>query len=234
MANDIQKSASNLPATPATLVQMAIDQNADMDKLERLMAMQITWDANEAKKAYVRAMAAFSAKCPTIIKTESVSYKSTAYNHASLAGTLQQIRQLMSECGLSHSWSQNQEGGGITVTCHVTHIDGHSEHTSLTAPADDTGGKNKIQAIASTNTYLERYTLFAILGLASSDDDDGAASEPVQTITTMQIGEIDELIMELDVDRFKFLDFMKVDGLAEIPIKSYSMAIDALERKRAK
>jgi hypothetical protein len=45
---------------------------------------------------------------------------------------------------------------------------------------DDSGGKNKIQAIASAKSYLERYTLLAITGLATKDmDDDGRATDPL-------------------------------------------------------
>ena len=39
-------------------------------------------------------------------------------------------------------------------------------------PPDAGGAKNAIQARASTITYLERYTLKAILGLSEQEDDD--------------------------------------------------------------
>ena len=54
---------------------------------------------------------------------------------------------------------------------------GHSEAVSIAGPLDDSGQKNGIQQIGSTITYLERYTLMAIMGLAAHDqDDDGIAS----------------------------------------------------------
>ena len=64
------------------------------------------------------------------------------------------------------------------MTCVLSHRDGYSEETTLTAGADDSGKKNSIQAIGSTTTYLQRYTLKLALGLATQDrDDDGASSE---------------------------------------------------------
>ena len=39
--------------TPAALLAMAVQQGADLDKLERLMALQERWEANEARKANV-------------------------------------------------------------------------------------------------------------------------------------------------------------------------------------
>ena len=60
---------------------------------------------------------------------------------------------------------------GITVTCIVSHLDGHSESTTMSASADKTGGKNEVQAIGSTVTYLQRYTLIGSLGITTADDD---------------------------------------------------------------
>jgi len=172
------------PVTPITLVQMAIDQNADLDRLEKLMGMQERWEANQAKKAYVSAMAYFKAKCPEIEKTKEVDYTSskgrTQYMHAGLAETIVQIKDLLREYEFSHSWRTSQTPEGlIRVTCIVTHVEGHSEETTMMAAPDPSGGKNSIQALGSTVTYLERYTLFAILGLASKDQDNDTAMADV-------------------------------------------------------
>lgn len=64
----------------------------------------------------------------------------------------------------------------IRVTCVLTHSRGHSERVWLQAARDDSGNKNSIQAVGSTVTYLQRYTLLAATGMAVQDqrDDDGA------------------------------------------------------------
>ena len=41
----------------------------------------------------------------------------------------------------------------------------------MTALADKTGSKNAVQAIGSTVTYLQRYTLIGALGITTADDD---------------------------------------------------------------
>jgi hypothetical protein len=47
---------------------------------------------------------------------------------------------------------------------------------TMQAGKDESGKKNAIQQVASTNTYLQRYTFLAITGLATKgQDDDGAA-----------------------------------------------------------
>ena len=173
-SQNLQKAESNGDITPSELLRMAVVNGAEPDRLERLMDLHIKWEANQARKAYIAAMTRFREQCPTISKDKSVSFGQTNYNFAGLASTIDKIKNLMSECGLSHSWRIHQVETFISVTCRVTHIDGHSEETTMSALPDDSGKKNAIQQIASTVSYLERYTMFAMLGLASQDmDNDG-------------------------------------------------------------
>lgn len=59
----------------------------------------------------------------------------------------------------------------LEVTCVVTHIDGHSERTSMTGPEDHSGFKNAIQSRGSSATYLERYSLIGAFGIVTADSD---------------------------------------------------------------
>lgn len=165
--------------TPVTLLQLAVQQNADIDKLQRLMDLQERWEATEARKAFVSAMAAFKADPPSILKSKQVNIPGGAkFAHATLADVCDGVCAALSKHGLSHNWETGQVDGSVTVTCVITHELGHSERTTLTARPDDSGKKNSIQQIASTVTYLERYTLMAATGLAARDmlDDDGRSA----------------------------------------------------------
>lgn len=171
-----QPQQKQVAITPDRMLQIAVEQGADLDKLEKLMDLQARWEADQARKAYVQAMSNFRGECPAIDRTREGHNN----KYAGLAETVEQIKELLSKHGLSHSWKTQQDGPQITVTCCVTHSMGHSECTSLTAAPDTSGNKNSIQAIGSTTSYLQRYTLFAILGLASKDqDDDGRGAEPL-------------------------------------------------------
>lgn len=165
--------------TPADAIRQALTGTGNVAGLRELLELQERYEANEARKAYHRAMAQFKAEAPMIEKDKAVSHGvgKAAYKHATLANVVQTITPLLSKFGLSASWRVAQNGT-INVTCRVAHILGHYEETTLMAPADDSGAKNKIQAIGSTITYLERYGLLAMLGLATSDqvDDDGQAA----------------------------------------------------------
>jgi len=218
--------------SPSEMIQMAIAQGADLEKLEKLLSLQERWEANEARKAYHKAMAAFKANPPKIEKDRTVKFKDVKYNHASLANVVEKITHELSKHGLSASWSTYQNGS-ISVTCRITHVMGHGEETTLSAAADTSGSKNSIQAIGSTITYLERYTLLAALGLATHEqDDDGQASEDSEKIDDHQLSNIRDQFLELDVNVEKFLEYMEIDKLEDMPKSAYKKAQAGLDRKR--
>ena len=201
-------SNPNLPMrqTPHDLVAAAVNQGADLAMVEKLMDLRDRWEATEAKKAYTQAMTNFKAECPEIFKDKKVGYKhkegggSTNYNYESLPNVLKTITPAMSRYGLSVSWIPDQSEKGIKITCIITHEMGHSESASLFGPFDYSGNKNAIQAIGSAAAFLERYTLKAILGLASRDmDDDGRGSEPgnePEMITKDQLKRINAIVKQ--------------------------------------
>jgi hypothetical protein len=98
-----------------------------------------------------------------------------AYNFADLAEIERSVVPILSEYGLSYRFRTTVTDKQIVVTCIVSHQEGHNEETSLPGPADTSGAKNAIQAIGSTVTYLQRYSLSAALGLSATDDDDGVS-----------------------------------------------------------
>ena len=238
----IQPAAS---ITPMQMLQIAVEQNADIDKMEKLMALSERWEANEAKKAFVVAMTAFKGENIEILKDKTVSFtgrdnNTTSYKHASLDGAVKAAIPHMSRHGLSHKWDmqQSDDGGRITVTCVITHQQGYSESTSLSASPDDSGKKNSIQQIASTVSYLERYTFLAITGLTTTDmnDDDGAAADPIDTIIEKQALDLEAKITETDASKAALLRYYKIDQLEDLPASDFNGAIKALEdrQKQAK
>jgi hypothetical protein len=177
--------ATTLPAinnpTPSYLLQMAIQKGADIDQLERLMALQERWEANEARKAYDTAFAAFKAQAVVIVKNRKVTAGPLAgKSYAELFSVVNAVTPALSAHGLSSSWKiTKDEPQWLEVTCTIKHVAGHTESVSMGGPPDVGGAKNAIQARASTVSYLERYTLKAITGLSEQDDDDnGGRSGP--------------------------------------------------------
>lgn len=217
--------------SPADIIRAA-GTGADLDKLEKLLNLQIAWEANEARKAYHIAMTAFKSNPPKIDKDKTVAYGNTKYNHASLANVTEKISTELSKHGLSASWSTKQNGA-VSVTCRITHIKGHSEETTISAPADKSGSKNDIQSIGSTITYLERYTLLALTGLATYDMDNDAG-KPVEHIDEKQLGQILDSINELGTPLNQFLAYMKIERVEDMLKSDFPKAMAAIEAKRRK
>ena len=217
--------------SPAEMIQAAVTGGADLKQLEGLLTLQERWEANEAKKAYHKAMTQFKANPPTILKDKAVSFGQgkAAYKHASLHNVCSEINKGLSQHGLSASWRVSQNGD-VSVACKITHELGHSEETMLKAPSDTSGSKNAIQAIGSTVTYLERYTLLALTGLATADQDTDAV-EVGAMVSEEQLATIIDLFAESKADESKFLTYMKVSSLDDIPASQYKKAISALKAK---
>jgi hypothetical protein len=171
----VQPAADGLLAVIDRAVR---DKDVDVGKLQALLAVKKEYEADEARKAFVAAMNAFKVNPPRIVKNKTVSFDRTSYRHATLDNVCDQIGAALAQHGLSHRWDVQQvEGGVIRVACVLTHALGHSERVQLDGLPDASGSKNKIQQVGSTVTYLQRYTLLSITGLATTDqDDDGAGA----------------------------------------------------------
>ena len=228
------------PTTPAELLSIAVNQGADLDKLEKLMELQERYEANEARKAFSVAMAAFRAEAPSIEKNSVVDYtfngKRTHYRHASLDYITGKINPVLGKHQLTFAWETEQVDGKITVHCDVSHVMGHKQRTTLTASPDESGGKNSVQGIGSTVSYLQRYTLTSALGLATGgqDDDAQSTSVPEEEITEKQVSVIKKLIEETNSDTEKFLSAMGGFAFVEdLPASIYNRALNALNKKKA-
>lgn len=176
--------------TPMELLRHAMDAGADLDRLERLMDLQDRYEANLARKAFAEDMAKFKENPPTIYKDKHVDFKTdkgrTQYDHATIGNVTELIVEALARHGFSHRWVPTQRDGQVIVTCVITHRLGYKEETTLQSAPDTSGGKNGIQSIMSAQTYLQRHSLLAAVGLATKDqiDDDGAGtgSEPAPDV----------------------------------------------------
>ena len=224
--------------SPANMMKEAIAAggNIDLDKLERFMHLQAEYEKKEAKKAYTEAMADFKKNPPDIEKDRRVSYTTskgtTEYKHATLANVTEKINDGLSEHGLSASWSTSQDNGNVSVTCKITHVMGHSEETTLTASPDTSGSKNSIQALGSTITYLERYTLLLLTGLATKDMDDDGQGVEIEYIDDKQLSQLTDMMHDVEANEDDFIKYMKVDSLNHIKAKDYNLAMECLNAKK--
>jgi len=242
----ITKQESNLPAAPTAmeLVSNAVQNGASMENVDKLIDLVKFNDEREAVRAFNSAFTKAQAEFPAIKKDKNVSFGNTAYNHASFNGIVKAIRAVLHQNGLSfrHDVKENTNSEGLlaslTVTCVLAHQDGHSESAQLTANPDTSGNKNSIQAVGSAVTYLKRYTLEAVTGVTTTDDDDDAHGA-TGTVTEEQAANIQSLIDETKSDKQRLLNWINSAGHAagsvdHIPASMYDSVVNQLESKRGK
>lgn len=225
--------------TPAEMLSRALENGASMEVMEKLMALHERWEANQARKAFDAALADAKGEIPVIFKNRQVDFTSakgrTNYRHEDLAGIARTIDPILKRHGLSYRFRTEQDGSTVRVTCVVAHRGGHSEENSLAAGRDESGNKNSIQAVGSTITYLQRYTLKAALGLSASTDDDGATAEDQSgTISAEQEKELRELVEKAGGEVEKFCQWAKISELSDMLAVRFPTAKLRLLEKIAK
>lgn len=232
MTEEIVKYESE---SPINAMQAALTSGLPVEKIEKMLELQERWESNEAKKAFTKSMAAFKADPPIIKKDRHVKFGTkagvTEYNHASLGNVTSSINRSLAKHGLSASWKTGQNGGAITVTCTITHDMGHSESTSLTANSETSGTKNSIQAVGSTISYLQRYTILALTGLATHEQDDDGAHAQDTYISEKQAKSIRDALEQTGSDEQIFLAWLGVDEIEKIPAGKFIAGYTALKKK---
>lgn len=194
------------PQAPAqmsslALVQQAISSGASIEVVARVMDLHERWEATQARKDFDKALAAAKSEIKPVVRNKK-GHNDKRY--ADFAAYAREVDPILAKHGLSYRFRTEQDGA-IKVTCVLSHENGHSETNTLAGPADSSGSKNAIQAIGSTLTYLQRYTLTQALGLAASDDDDGRASEdkPVSGAAAAAINAIGQLRTKAAAEKWR-------------------------------
>lgn len=224
-----EQPSRSVAMTPADMLSMAVDRGASVEVMTKLMDLRERWEAGQARKAFDEAIAAAKADIPAIIKNRKGHNDKRYADFAAIAGVVDPI---ISQFGLSYRFRTTQTDR-INVTCVLSHKGGHSEETTLSGPADTTGNKNAIQAIGSTLTYLQRYTLVQALGLAASEDDDGRKSgaPDVETITEDQAMLLRELIEATNSDTRGVLTYVRASDIDSIAADKFDGLVAMLKRK---
>lgn len=225
-------------ASPMQMLQEAVHNKMDPAIIKEMMDLRDRWEASEARKAYMEAVAAFKANPPKVYKDRLNKQYGSKYT--SLANLVNTVNASLSQFGLNARWDCKQ-AEQITVTCILSHIQGHSEHVSLSGPPDTSGAKNTLQQIKSTITYLKIATFELVTGIASEegnlDDDGNGAGLP--RVSAEQVANLQAMIDELGKDKTQreavksqFLKYRQVDSLEEIAAQAYQDCVKALEHKR--
>lgn len=225
------------------ITRAASDPAVDIDKLERLIAMQERIEARNAKAAFLEAKIAMRPHLPSIdmrgrivIKDKNSGEITQETPFAKFEDIQLVIEPILTEHGFDLSFKNGlSEEGKVRVTTILTHRDGHSEDTYFDLPHDSSGSKNSVQAVGSSTSYAKRYGVVSILNLrVAGQDDDGETA-----IAEMPDDEWAKLVQLLEATKTNADVMLKALGIKAPNIKTlnekqYATVIDALNRKLAK
>ena len=228
-------------AVLATIERLALDPTVSVEKMDHILQMQERILDRRARMAFAEAIADAKAEMPAILKNKHVGFESkkegaakTDYWHEDFAEIARTVDPILGKFGLSYRFrTVGKPGEPVTVTCVVAHREGHQEETTLTAPHDASGNKNPIQAIGSSVTYLQRYTLKAALGLAASRDDDAqsAGANAMDMASPEQIEALKAIAVKAERELSAVLEWAKVDHIAKLTAAKCDEAIAQLTRR---
>lgn len=216
--------------------------NVDVDKLSKMMEMQLQWEDRNARKLFDEARARISAKLSNVkvVKTRSVAYdidkndkgkgQKEAFKYAALEDIDKLIRPILDEekMVVSYDIEPCALAGWHTIVCWLSFA-GHREPFRMPMPLDTSGGKGNAQAMGSTQSYGMRRALCAAFNIITvGEDDDGAGG----AITGEQATEIKTGFRESGMDVAKFLKTLKVENVEAIRTKDYARVINAIKAKK--
>ena len=229
-------AAIEKPTNMLQIIASAVaDPRCDIEKMERLFALQERFMEQERKTAFMGAMARLQADLPQINKYGQG--KNSKF--AKLEDVDVVIRPLLAREGFSFSFDEeSHDATTVTFVAWLAHAGGHRESKRLTVPVD-VAAKNRegnsvrpaIQDAGSTVSYARRYLIKMMLNIIETNEDtDGERRTP---ISAEQVGDLKAALEQVGMNVPKFLVFMGVGDLKEISAKDWKKALNAIEVKRA-
>jgi ERF superfamily protein len=222
-----------------SLLQVALQNNAAIDVIERLAALQERAEARHAEMEFSEAMTAAQSEIGRIAPD---SYnKETKNRWASYAKLDKVLRPIYLKHGFSLSFNSGISPipETVIVECYVSHSGGHTrKYCAPPMPADGKGPKGgdvmtKTFATGSAMSYGARYLLKFIWNIAVGEDDPEAAGTADPDWLKSQVEEIGRCeTLEGLQDAYTVAANMALNEIRDI--KAYGVLKEAKEsRKKA-
>ncbi len=221
----------------------ASDPNVDIDKMERLIAMQERVQDRRAEVSYHASLAEMQPELPIITENGGIKNKEgkVQSTYALWEDINEEIRPILAKYGFSLSFKgQRQNDQQITIGI-LAHREGHKETTEVSLPLDTSGSKNAVQAVGSSKSYGKRYAAFDLLNITTrGEDDDGAKAGTSHPISVKQYDELLREISRVGSTTEEFVAFLKTqkklatDDLGDLPDRFFEYAKGKLAGRASK
>lgn len=227
----------------SVIARAASDPAVDVDKLERLLAMQERILAQDAEQIFNEAMKAAQEEIrPVVANKKNPQTKSDYANLEALSDAIDPITR---SHGFTPSFGSDASPlpDHYRVTCRLAHTGGHARDYHADVPIDMTGikgerNKTMTHGWGSAMTYGRRYLKLLIFDVAvttkATRDDDGNAAGNGGPINKEQVAILNGLADAVEADKIAFCRYLKVDAITDIPAFRYNDAVHLLTQKNPK
>lgn len=229
---------SEVAALIQAIERAAVNPAVDVDKMERLFALQERMFAKNAEVAFNEALAAVQSEMPKIRRNRKNGQTESTY--ADLEAVTDAAAPVYTKHGFALSCTQEDcpTEGRMRVVCFCSHRAGHTRRYQYDASLDMTGlkgnqNKTPIQGEGSTFSYARRYLTALIFNLTLTDEDNDGQSAG-EFITDKQAADLQALAEEVGANREAFMNYFGIQRLAEMPVSKYAAALAMLQKKRRK
>lgn len=238
-----QLTIPNVPEAPTGMVHMmerlALNPDLPVEKLEKLLEMQLKVRALEAESAFNAAMTEAQSEMRRV--AADANNPQTNSKYASYAALDRALRPIYTKHGFAVSFDEGQAPADhVLALAYVSHASGHTRTYRKTMPIVTTGIKGNAMmtathGAASAGSYAKRYLLKDIFNVAIGEDDtDGNAPNRGEPITEKQAADLAALIEEVKADKVKFLKWAGAEKIEDISVKLYPTCVKQLQAKRSK
>ena len=158
--------------------RLATNPDVNVEKLERLIAMQERIVAHNAKAEFDAAFSQMQGEIPIITEKGEIAVDGKVRSKYARNEDIQEIvRPILQAYGFAIRFRNEFADGKLTIVGILSHRSGHSEEDAFVCVADTSGSKNAIQALGSSRSYGQRYCTISLLNIATrGEDDDGRGS----------------------------------------------------------
>jgi hypothetical protein len=215
----------------AAVIQAGVT-SANVDVIERLVALREREDTKNAERDFNAAFVALQKEMPVIVASSEIPNRG---RYERFEDVMRVVGPLLQQNGFAVSFEQSADDKRITVKCHLRHIAGHSSVTPFSVRL---GGRadSETQADCKASTTAKRNSLLQALNIVIRQDiyqsDEADATIVGGPITESQAADLQALCEETASDKTKFLAFAGAKTFGEISSSRYSELAELLNRKR--
>lgn len=218
---------AHLPADPmvSMIERVAMDPDADINKLERMLEMKERLERDAAQRDFNEALASAQAEMPSVVARHD--NKQTSSKFAKLKDIYEACKPVAAKHGFSFNAVPVAGGRDGFMNMKWTLRRGaHIESDVSEVPIDDKGmkgtaNKTGTHAYGSTTSYGRRYLFCAVFDIAIGDDNDGNEIGNAQPVSEEQFRELQDLIEKAGITDDVVCKAEKLNALHELPANRF-------------